>query len=99
MRKQIMKKQFITSAALIAGFLFAGASSASISSDLETDVIYGNSNIELSSGEAYVAGSSVQSELQTDVIYGNQELHPHVAEAADLHASNLDNTNDLIYGS
>ena len=94
-----MKKQFITSATLIAGLLFAGVSSANISSDLETDIIYGNSSIEVSSGEAYVAGPSVQSELQTDVIYGNQELHPHVAEAADLHASNLDNADDLIYGS
>ena len=73
------KTTYIT--AILAAALFSGAAFAepgeayfagpTVQNGLETDMIYGNQELNPSIGEAYVAGPTVQNGLETDLIYGS----------------------------
>ncbi len=94
-----MKMQTIINSVITSGLLFAGVAFASSTQNSETDLIYGNSSVITSQGEAFVAAPAVQNNLATDMIYGEQKWMPTPGEAARRYVDNRNSNTDIIYGS
>ena len=96
----IMIKQFIVSSIISSGFLFASTSSFSSDRNNSSDLIYGTGTVITSASEPYIAGLTTTTNNQaTDLVYGDFLPKPSPSEAPERLGNNLDNVNDMIYGS
>ena len=92
-------KRYTTFITVVSAGLLASSIASANTQDIATDLIYGNGNVNVSSGERYVAGSSVRGNLSTDLVYGGKEITPSRGEAPERLVDNRDSNTDMIYGS
>ncbi|MCP4995373.1 MAG: hypothetical protein GY934_16580 [Gammaproteobacteria bacterium] len=97
-----MKKSIVIIASLVSTVVFSTAVFAGYATpDISTDLMYGNSPVKASLGQAYVNKGPVQQDIETDLLYGSSgfgDASPFKPWEPQLGVQ-TDISTDLLYGS